>query len=171
MILISCALMSEAIYIIEKYKLQPKEKSPKIYTNDMIVLVITGIGKTKVINSLEYIYAHYPIAKAINIGIAGIGIKEIPIGELFCTTHKFENIKYMRLKTVQKVKNSDIKENCLYDMEGEFFYSLSQKHISKNNIYIYKIVSDHLDLGNNIPNKEFVKQLVKNGVDKLDFLD
>jgi len=160
MTLIHTALLSEAQIFIEKYKLQKVNSFPKIYANENIVVIIGGIGKENTFNSLAYIFKNYTILKAFNIGIAGCGDSTIEIGELFCTNKELEDIKSMNCKTVntQQLPASNLVFNTLYDMEASYFLEVVNRYLMTKDIYIFKIVSDHLD--NNIPKKEFVKKLI-----------
>jgi len=158
MILIHCALLSEAIYLIEKYKLTKTNSTPKIYLNDKIILIVSNIGKENTIVSLEYIFNRYTISKAYNIGIAGTIDKNIALGTLFCTNHILTDIPNLPLITVQQPQKGG-KKNYLYDMEGKYFEEICLKYLGHNNIFIFKIVSDYLD-GKKL-SKEFVKQLIK----------
>ncbi len=159
MIFISCALQSEAQAIIEFYKLKKSNSNPKIYQNETIVLLIMGIGKENTITKLEYMFKNYEISKAINIGIAGCNDSSIKIGELFCTNKILNDIKYLQLKTVDKPQIvSSIINPTLYDMEGKYFLEISSKYLAEENIYIFKIVSDHLD--DKILAKDYIKSLV-----------
>ena len=163
MILIHTALQSEAQAFIEYYKLKKLQSSPKIYKNNNIVLLISGIGKENSIKNLQYIFTQYDIKKAINIGIAGCNNKSINIGELFCTNHKLDNINYAKLLTVDTpVSNKNFttqEDTILVDMEGRYFIDIGSQYLKNENIYIFKIISDHLD--DTIPNKDFIKNLIR----------
>ncbi len=169
LILVHTALLSEAQSVIEKYKLTLVQKNPKIYKNENIVLIISGIGKQNTIDAMEFIFKKYKIKKAINLGIAGCNNKNINIGELFCTNKTLEDIKFLDLQTVDtpKVQIKDIKnQTYLYDMEAKYFEKEVTKYIDKDDIYIFKVVSDWLD--DTIPSKEFVKQLIRKNLKKLE---
>jgi len=159
MTLIHTALLSEAQIFIEKYKLTKVNSIPKIYANENIIVLIGGIGKENTASSLEYIFEKYTITKALNIGIAGCSDTTIEIGELFCTNRELEDMNSMDCKTVDTPQlPSDVTPNTLYDMEATYFLEIAKKHLDKNDIYIFKIVSDHLD--STIPKKDFVKKLI-----------
>jgi len=160
MILIHTALLSEAQTFIEKYKLQKVNSSPKIYSNEKIVVLIGGIGKENTLRSLEYLFENYTIEKAFNIGIAGCSDTTIKIGELFCTNKELENIRCIDCKTVDspQLPNTYLVHNTLYDMEASYFVEGVEKYIDEKNIYIFKIVSDHLD--NTVPKKDFIKKFI-----------
>ena len=161
MILIHTALLCEAQTFIEYFKLKKINSTPKIYADDNIIICIAGVGKENTIKALEYIFQNFIIKKAFNIGIAGIFNKDIKIGELFCTTHKLDNILYKKLITVDTPQdNKNCKGDTLYDMEGKYFLQICLQYLLKEDIYIFKIVSDHLD--NNILSKDSVKKLICN---------
>ena len=159
MTLIHTALLSEAQTFIEKYKLQKVNSQPKIYANKNIVVLIGGIGKENSYSSLEFVFENYAVTKAFNIGIAGCSDTTIEIGELFCTNRKLDDIKFMDCKTVDTPQlPSNVTPNTLYDMEAVYFLEVVQKHLDEKDIYVFKIVSDHLD--STIPQKDFVKKLI-----------
>ena len=161
MTLIHTALLSEAQYLIEYLKLTLVQKNPKIYKNNTIVLVVSGIGKENTLKSLEIVFKSYDISKAINIGIAGCNNFFINIGELFCTNQELIDINYLNLITVDTpVSSCNSKSTVLYDMEGRYFKEYALKYTK--DIYIFKVVSDHLE--DTIPSKEFVKQLIKKNI-------
>ncbi len=165
MTLIHCAMLSEAIYLVEKLKLTLIEKTPKIYINKTIILLISGIGEENTLKHLTYIFKNYNISKAINIGIAGCGDKKVDIGSLFCTNHHLKDIDFMELKTVNtpQIEFQDV--NTLYDMEAKYFEEISLEYLSQSNIFIYKIISDYLE--DKELSKEFVKQLIIENISKL----
>ena len=159
MTLIHTALLSEAQIFIEKYKLQKVNSQPKIYASENIVVLIGGIGKENSYSSLEYVFEKYIITKALKIGIDGCSNISIEIGELFCTNKELDDIKFMDCKTVDTPQlPSNVTPNTLYDMEASYFLEVVQKHLDEKNIYIFKIISDHLD--STIPKKDFVKKLI-----------
>ncbi len=160
MTFIHTALLSEGQTFIEKYKLPKVNSLPKIYASKNIIVLIGGIGKENTNSSLKYIFDNYTITKAINIGIAGCSDTTIEIGELFCTNRELEDINSMRCETVDtpQLPTTNYPINTLYDMEASYFLAVVKKHLDEKNIYIFKIVSDHLD--STIPKKEFVKKLI-----------
>jgi len=160
MILIHTALLCEAQAVIEKYKLKLIQKNPRIYTNEKIVLLVSGIGKENSLKNLKLIFKNYKISKALNVGIAGCSDTNIPIGTLFCTNHHLPNIAHLPLKTVDtpKVKTQKHNSPTLYDMEGSYFLSVAKNWLNEKNIFILKVVSDHLD--DTKPSKDFVKKLI-----------
>ena len=160
MTLIHTALLCEAQTFIEIYKAKKINSTPKIYQKDNIIICIGGVGKENTLNSLKYVFNNYTVQKAINIGIAGIADTNIPIGTLFCTTHTLDKIKKLPLisvNTPQRQENNHQKDH-LYDMEGNHFLNYCTKYINKDNIYIFKIISDHLTYIK--LNKEITKQLI-----------
>ena len=161
MILIHTALLCEAQTFIEEYKLE--KINSKIYKNDKIILLISGIGKENTISTLDYMFLNYSISKAFNIGIAGVNNTNVSIGNLFCTNHKLSNIKYLELITIDKVQTkSEIDNIILYDMEARYFEEIASNYLDKNDVFIFKIVSDYLS--SEILNKDYIKSLIKNNL-------
>ena len=160
--LIHTALLCEAQSIIEFYKLTQdnsvENKSIKIYSNDELVVLVGGIGKENTIQALEYVFAHYDISKAFNIGIAGCSDSSVKIGTLFCTNKFLPSINFAPITTVDEPLESDESlETLLVDMEAQYFIYECKKHIT--DIYVFKVVSDYLEA--KIPKKAFVLELIK----------
>jgi len=158
--LLYIALKQEAKPIIEYFKLQCIQTKPyKVYKNNDIVLTICGMGKENTLHVKE-VFKKYDISKAINIGIAGCKDKSIEIGSLFCTNQKLDFINHESLTTVNKPL--DDKKNLkttLVDMEAESFISICKEFLDIKDIYVLKVVSDHLDI--TIPKKEFVWKIIE----------
>ena len=90
-------------------------------------------------------FLNYNIKKVINIGIAGCNNINIKIGNLYCTNQNIKEVETLPLITSDLVvTNSNALATSLYDMEGKYFEEVSLKYLSKEDIYIFKIVSDHL---------------------------
>jgi purine-nucleoside phosphorylase len=165
MTLIHTALLSEAQSLVEDLKLTLISKNPRIYTNDKIVLIVSGIGKDNTLSSLSQLFKSYKITKAINIGIVGCSNISIDIGTVVCTNKQLNNMKHIHLKTVEIPKIAKDKNDFLYDMEAKYFEEICLKSLEDKDIYIFKIVSDYLD--DTIPKKEFVKQLIKKNIKRI----
>ena len=159
MILIHTALQSEAQSLIELYKLTKTLSKPKIYENEAIILVISGIGEDNTNKALDIVFDKYNIKKAFNIGIAGCNDNLIKIGTIICPNQNIHNMQNLPLLTSNNIAtSSDENTTTLYDMEGEYFYKRCIQNLEDKNIFIFKVVSDYLD--DTIPSKEFVKQLI-----------
>lgn len=166
-ILIHTALLSEAQAIINFLKLkqdnsaQNLPNNSKLYSDDKTLLIVSGMGKSNTIDALMYMFKHYEISKAINIGIAGCGDSSIKIGTLFCTNKLFPNINFAPITTVDEPLDSDEDlQTLLVDMEAKYFLQVAKEYIK--DITILKVVSDHLDT--QIPKKAFVIELVQNSL-------
>ena len=166
MILLHTALLCEGQTLIEKYKLTKIHPSPKIYQGGDILLVVGGVGKKNTIDALTFVFEHYPIQKAINLGVAGCSDKEVLIGALFCTNHPLKTIQSMKLHTVDAPQKVGFPLKSLFDMEGKYFLEISQKHLQDEDIYIFKVVSDYLD--DVTLEKDFVKKLIQNRLKDLE---
>ncbi len=165
--LIHTALLCEAQIIIDYFKLKKDNlmsTSYKLYTNDNILLIVSGMGEKNTTKAISYIFEYYKINKAINFGIAGTSDKSINIGTLFCTNRILDNIPLASITSVDKAL--DFKDNLdtlLVDMEAKYFTILCKEYNIKD-FYIFKIVSDYLNLS--IPKKSFVIQEVKKSFSK-----
>lgn len=159
----------EAQGIVEYLKLTKTSKNT--FENDDVLLLVGGIGKEKTINSLEDIYSKYRFDKAINIGIAGCDNTAYKIGELVCTTHVINGIHHLPIATVDTPASYSFpltlnhQPSQIYDMESSYFTQISSAYLKQSDIYVFKIISDYLDT--TIPNKDFVKKLIKNRFDDI----
>lgn len=159
MILIHTALLCEAQTFIEYYKLKKIHSTPKIYANDEMIICISGIKAKNTLSSLDYVYSNFNITKAFNIGVAGCNNSNIKIGNLYCTNQRVKEIETLPLITSDTVvTSSNALATSLYDMEAKFFYEQSQNYLKKEDIFIFKIVSDHLS--SKILQKDFIKNLI-----------
>lgn len=166
--LIHTALLSESQSIINFLKLKQNNniqnlpnytKSIKIFSNENIILVVSGMGKNKTIEALNFVFNNFKIKKAINVGIAGCKDKTIDIGTLFCTTNNCDGIKTATITTLKKpLDDKHLLDTTLVDMESEHFYKFCSSKVDE--IYILKVVSDYLDT--TIPKKSFVIELIQN---------
>jgi len=160
-VLIHTALQPEAQYLINFYKLKQDSsvQNFKLFYNDNIILIVSGMGKKNTIDSLNFVFENYQISKAINVGIAGCSDCSIKIGTLFCINKLLPNINFAPITTVDEPLDSDDElETLLVDMESAHFKTTCLKHIKE--IYIFKVVSDYLDT--TIPKKSFVIELIQN---------
>ncbi len=154
-ILIHTALFSEAKPIIARFALRQYETRPfKIFRGTApggggIVLIISGIGRDNCRNSLEQLFLSSNSKKfkiALNIGTAGCNNPDIPQGSLFCTYGHISDVPYLPLISSDfPVTSLDIKKDSLVDMEASAFLEVSGSHLPAENLYVLKVVSDHLD--------------------------
>ena len=134
------AMEKEAIPIIEKLNL--KQKQEGLYENEKIDLLIAGIGKQRTaINLVKYLENNVKPEKIINIGYCGSNAFDI--GEIINVTNslnyewfipgeeKYSMKDYgnQKLELIENAKKSacyssesfvtstDIKEDCIFDME------------------------------------------------------
>jgi nucleoside phosphorylase len=168
--LIHTALLCEAQSLINFFKLEIDTtvknlpKYSKLYINNEIILIVSGIGKENTIKALTFVFETFKIKKAINLGIAGCGDSSIKIGTLFCTNKLLPNINFAPITTVDKPLECDSElETLLVDMEAKYFIEVSKEY-NISNTYIFKVISDYLDL--EIPKKAFVLELMQNNFAK-----
>lgn len=160
--LIHTALLCEAQSLIDSYGLK-KETSIqnnhfKLFSNDEIIVIVSGMGKKNTIHALETAFNHFEIKRAINLGIAGCSDSSIKIGTLFCTNRLIAGVNFGSLTTVDEPLECDEElETLLVDMEAKYFLEVSQKYIK--DILVLKVVSDYLET--EIPKKSFVIELMQ----------
>lgn len=166
-VLIHTAFFAEAKPLVEYFKLRCTQTKPyKIYEDDNILLMISGMGKENTLHVKDILIKHN-IAKAINIGIAGCKDKNIEIGTLCCTNHNIESIRYESLTTVaQPLDNSKDLKTTLVDMEADAFLFICKEFLNESNIFILKVVSDYLDT--TIPKKDFVWKIIKQNLNNIE---
>ena len=165
--IIITALQDEAKPIIDFYNLSrdKKQSDLKVYVNNKYSLLITGVGKKKVINTLpiylERVYNSDSIL--INIGIAGGSPYSTEIGKMYFIeklSSEFSKSKYffaikdgididkIGLITVEKniYKNDNNIYKELVDMEAAVITETAIKYFDVSKIKILKIVSDHMNI-------------------------
>ena len=165
--IIITALQDEANPIIEFYNLTRDAKQPdlKVYTNNKYSLLVTGVGRKKVIDTLPIylnrIYSSNSIL--INVGIAGGSPSSTKIGNIYYIeklTSDFFKKEYVfsvtdniiipktGLTTVEKNINKN--DNNIYkelvDMEAAIIIDIALKYLDLSKIKILKIVSDHMNI-------------------------
>ncbi len=161
MIYIVTALASEAKPLIDFFTLQ-KSDDPyfSIFKNDSIMLIISGMGKLNSTTATTYLLTVNKIKPAhiINIGISGSANPNHHIGECFLirkiidhASHKVIHLNpkaFLDATTITcfDTPQNDITKlkNTLVDMESFGFYQSSQKFLNKEQITLFKIVSDKI---------------------------
>jgi len=145
-ILIHTTSLIEAKPIIDFFNLEESINSQKnkIYSNDDIVLIISGISKNEISNSLEFIFNNYKISKAFDLSIASCSDNSIVLGTLFCTNRFINGLNFANITTVEEPLETDENlETLLVDKQADFFKSFCKEKIS--DFYILKVVSDYFD--------------------------
>lgn len=163
--------MSEAMPLIDRYKLQKVDDEYfKIYANDEAKLIITGIGSINSAIATTYLLTKYQAKKediALNIGIAGANFN-CEIGDIFKANKVIDystksilslDKEGKKLTTVTNPSTQCDIKNTLVDMEGYGFAKSAMKFVEKENIMIYKVVSDFLS--KEIPPAQKVYELIK----------
>ena len=171
MIYIFTALKPEAQAFVDKYRLK-KEKLNNftLYKNSKITLIISRLGVDNTKKACTFIINNYKLSIDdifINIGICGsrdnneIG-KLLEIGKINYNNEIFTLNK--NIKNTITCLNSEASDDTyeLVDMESYGFYEILHKY---NNLYIFKIVSDHFEP--ETITKEKTKTLIFNVLDEV----
>ncbi len=152
-LLIHCPTLIEAETFINFLKLKQNKNLKNLPTNTTIfqdenietLLVISGIGKEKTFESLNFVYENFTINKAIHIGLASCSDSSIKIGTLFCTNKLLYNINFGSITTVDMPLQTDEDlETLLVDSSANYFLDVI-KDKSKD-FFVFKIVSDYFEL-------------------------
>jgi len=144
-----CAHKGEARVYIQKLKLSQVDAN--IYANNDTVLTVTAMEKASV-DKLRETFRRYPPSNHsifINFGIAGCSDESVKTGTVFCIgtlCYEDETIPLKNgvpCRSFSAVQTQKF-DGFLCDMESFFLVKEALKHIKKENIYVYKVVSDHL---------------------------
>jgi len=172
MIYITCALLAEASFLVDKYALQKTDDNYfSIYANVQIKLIICGIGKINSASATTYLLQKYQATKEdkiFNIGTCTTTKETIMIGELFNIKKLIDNCS----AHVYHLKNDGAALTCvdkaldsvsgiktpLADMESAGFYLAAKRFIKLDHIMIAKVVSDKTD--STLPRSEDIKALL-----------
>lgn len=144
-ILIHTTSLVEANPIIEFFKLeQLNDSSKNIYSNDNILLIISGISKEEISQSLNDIFTTYTISKAFDLSIASCSDGSIALGTLFCTNRFINGVNFANITTVeQNLETDEDLETLLVDKQASYFKDTCKKNIK--DFYILKVVSDYFE--------------------------
>lgn len=163
-ILIHTTSKVEAKPIIEFFNLKELNDSMKnIYSNDDILLIVSGVSKEEILESLNYIFKNYDISKAFDLSIASCSDGTIALGTLFCTNRFIFGLNFANITTVEETLESDENlETLLVDKQASFFKDSCKEKIK--DFYILKIVSDYFD--EEKPSNEEIFKLINNSIER-----
>jgi len=159
MLHIVTALPCEAKPLIKHYRLNGRqaENSFRIYENDVIRLIIAGIGKCAAAAACAYLQGAEPQAKHawLNLGIAGH--RDLDVGEAIMA-HKISDASTgiswypampfkLPCQTLELISldqpNTEYGCNSGYDMEAAGFYSTAIRFNSSELVQVFKVISDN----------------------------
>ena len=164
-ILIHTTSIIEANPIIDFFNLKELENPQqiKIYSNDDILLIISGVSRDLIVQSLDYVFKNYSISKAFDLSIASCSDGSIALGTLFCTNRFIGGLNFANVTTVEKPLETDENlETLLVDKQAFFFSQKCKENIK--DFYILKIVSDYFD--EKEPTNEKIFELINNSISK-----
>jgi len=164
-ILIHTTSMVEATPIIDFFNLKEliNPQNNVIYSNDEILLIISGISKEIITESLTYIFENYKISKAFDLSIASCSDGSIALGTLFCTNKLIFGLNFANVTTVEEELQTDENlDTLLVDKQASYFKDACKENIE--DFYILKIVSDYFDKEN--PTEAKIFELINNSIMK-----
>lgn len=161
-ILIHTTSITEAQPIINFFNLEKLENPQNnIYSNNEILLIVSGISKEKILDSLNYIFNNYDISKAFDLSIASCSDGSIALGTLFCTNRFINGVNFANITTVEEPLETDEElETLLVDKQASFFKDTCKENIK--DFYILKIVSDYFD--EKLPLEEEIFKLINDSI-------
>ena len=175
MLYILCALKPEAQAFIDKYKLKKQSlKEYKIFTNQDITLIISGVGNYNAMYATQTLINHFDITDDdiyLNIGICGAST-QYEIGELINISYiDYKDKNYLvNNKEAQTIRCCDkaISKDVypIVDMESFGFYDAIIHSPAIKHRYIFKIVSDHFEP--HCVTKDKTKSLIFKQLDKIE---
>jgi len=184
-VFIFVALECEAKALISQYKLKKENTSHpfSVYSNENIILTVTGVGKVAMASGVAYVMAGFSAIEMpvmINIGIAGH--KRETLGSLFVASKVVDvesnKVFYPHLIGNNWPKSSEVKsstlpntyysENCLNDMEASAFYETAVRFSSSELIHCLKVVSDNEESTIEGINAKIVVEWLALHVDKIE---
>ncbi|MGA1932123.1 hypothetical protein ACH5BF_05310 [Arcobacter sp. YIC-464] len=163
-ILIHTTSKVEAQPIVDFFNLKELNDTRKnIYSNDDILLIISGVSKDEISESLSYIFENFEISKAFDLSIASCSDGSIALGTLFCTNRFIFGLNFANITTVEENLETDENlETLLVDKQASFFKDSCKEKIK--DFYILKIVSDYFD--EQRPSNEQIFELINNSIER-----
>ncbi len=169
------ALKPEAQAFVDKYRLKKtKLDGFTLFVNESVRLIISGIGVENGYKATEYILDRFAILESdifLNVGICGASKKHelgklIQIGSIsYAENYVVLNGSVKNnLRCLDEEANNDTYE--IVDMESYGFYKALSKHPKIQNIYIFKVVSDHFEPA--LVTKEKTKELIFKNIEAVD---
>lgn len=132
-----------------------------IYSNEDILLVVSGASKDKILDTLNYIFTNFQISKAFDLSIASCSDGSIELGTLFCTNKLIFGLNFANITTVeQELETDENLETLLVDKQASHFKDICKENIK--DFYILKVVSDYFD--NEEPKEEKIFELINNSI-------
>ncbi len=183
MLITSCALSLEAKPLIEHFQLKPLScEGFKIFQNDLLTLVITGVGPTNASAAVGYVFGKFQdkISSFINIGIAGH--RDLDIGSLVLANKiskkgrksfypvLFENsLLSKEVISIDEIETS-YPDDALYEMEAYSSFEVASKFLPFELLHSLKVISDNKNKeAGTIAEKE-VSSLIQKNIKQIEAL-
>jgi adenosylhomocysteine nucleosidase len=159
MMALSVALMAEAKPLIQSFHLkeQPQTKGYRIWENQEMLLIVTGVGKLSSAAATSFLLGkHSEISFFVNIGIAGHAT--LPLGSLLLANKIIDAsegksfyptlllhapCETLCVTTLAK-PSKEYREDSCFDTESSGFFQAASKFLSPECIQVIKIISDNL---------------------------
>ena len=140
-ILIHTTTLAEAKPLIDYFELS--QSSQNTFENEKIVLIVSGLSKDQISNSLQNIFQNQEISKAFDLSIASCCDGSIKLGTLFCTNKFLKNINFAPITTLDKFDESVEIDTLIADKQAKYFSEICKEKIK--DYYVLKIVGDYFE--------------------------
>ena len=187
MICLTVALPAESRPLIDFYRLKPRPAKGafRIYRNESVALVVSGVGRIAAAGATAYLHALTGEQRDcgwLNIGIAGHAERTVGEGVLASRiTDMSTGISWVAapltdltiatgpLVTVE-VPEIHYPEPVMYDMEAAGFYATAIRCTSLSLIQCYKVISDNRAVSTSTIGAQGVEQLIRGRLREIDRL-
>ena len=181
------ALPAESRPLIDFYRLVPRPTKGafRIYRNDSVALVVSGVGKIAAAAATAYLHAltgEQHDCGWLNIGIAGHAERTVGEGVLASRiTDSSTGASWVSapvsdlpiatepLVTVE-APEINYPEPVMYDMEASGFYATARRCTSLPLIQCYKVISDNREVSTSTIAAKGVEQLIGDRLREIDRL-
>ncbi|MGM0518812.1 MAG: hypothetical protein ACQERD_04120 [Campylobacterota bacterium] len=135
----------EAKPIIDFFELEESQYSNyKIYSNNDILLIISGVSKDSIYDALTYIFDTFEISRAVDISTVYSCDTSIVIGTLFCTNRFIYGINFATVTTLNRDFDEDeVAQTLLVDKQEKYFKKFFEKKRINIDSFIFKVVSKY----------------------------
>lgn len=135
----------EAKPIIDFFELEKLEDSNyKIYSNDNILLIISGVSKHEINDTLTYTFKTFEISRVFDLSTAFCCDTSIVIGTLFCTNRLIYGMNFATVTTLNRDFDEDeVAKTILLDKQEKYFRKFFDKNRIKVDMFTFKVVSKY----------------------------
>ena len=135
----------EANPVIDFFELEKLEVSDyKVYSNDEILLIESGVSKEQIFESLLYVVENYEISKAFDFSTAYSCETSVAVGTLFCTNKLIYGINFATSTTLNRdFEEDEVAQTLLVDKQEKYFKEFFKEQKDEIDTFTFKVVSKY----------------------------